>query len=88
MFIGFLVKKTAGGVVKNEIMQNESAELTDMQLLSKFNKEICLLLCVTDNYGKSAWVVLLKGKKKVLQLLMLFKKYYTSQAQTKQNMGR
>ena len=27
------------------------ADLTDMQLLSKFNKGICFLLCVRKNYG-------------------------------------
>ena len=34
-----------------------------MQLISKYNKGICLLLCVIDIYGKYAWIVLLKDKK-------------------------
>ena len=50
------------------------ADLADMQLISKFNKRIQFLLCVTDIYGKYAWVVPLKDKKD-LQLLRLFKKY-------------
>ena len=81
-FIRFLVKKTGGGTVKNEIMQNKElaqelhkliirkfekrkihlffidnfwgADLADMQLLSKFNKQIRFLLCVIDIYGKYA----------------------------------
>ena len=34
-----------------------------MQLISKFNKRICFLLCVIDNYSKYAWVIPLKDKK-------------------------
>ena len=44
-----------------------------MQLLSKFNKWSCFLLCSVDIFSKYAWVVLSKDKK-VLELLMLFKK--------------
>ena len=36
-----------------------------MQLISKFNKGIRFLLCVTDIFGKYAWVVPLKDKKGV-----------------------
>ena len=50
------------------------ADLADMQLISKFNKEFGFLLCVIDTYSKYAWVILLKERKKELQLLMLFKK--------------
>ena len=39
------------------------ADLADMQLLSKFNKEICILLCVIDIYSKYARVISLKDKK-------------------------
>ena len=49
------------------------ADLADMQLISKFSKGICILLCVIDIYGKYAWIIPLKDKK-VFQLLMLFKK--------------
>ena len=45
--------------------------------LSKCNKGFRFLLCVIDIYNKYAWVVPLKDKK-VLQLLMIFKKYYMS----------
>ena len=38
-------------------------DLTDMQLLSKYNKEIRFLLCVIDIFSKYAWVVPLKDKK-------------------------
>ena len=33
-----------------------------MQLINKFNKEICLLLCLIDICSKYAWVVSLKDK--------------------------
>ena len=38
-------------------------DLADMQLLSKFNKGIKYLLCVTDLFSKYAFVVPLKDKK-------------------------
>ena len=34
-----------------------------MQILSKFNKGICFLLCVIDSFSKYAWVIHLKDKK-------------------------
>ena len=40
------------------------ADLADMQLLSRYNKEIRFLLCVFDIFSKYAWVVPLKGKKR------------------------
>ena len=39
------------------------ADLTDMQLLSKFNKGICFLLCIIDIYSKYVWIIPLKDKK-------------------------
>ena len=48
-------------------------DLADMQLISKFDKGLRFLLCVIDIFRKYAWVVPLK-EKKVLQLLMLFRK--------------
>ena len=42
-----------------------SADLADMQLLSKYNKGIRFLLCVIDIFGKYVWVVPLKDKKGV-----------------------
>ena len=38
-------------------------DLADMQLLSKYNKEIRFLLCVIDIFSKYAWIVPLKDKK-------------------------
>ena len=37
--------------------------LTNMQLISKYNKGIRFLLCVIDNFSKYAWVIPLKDKK-------------------------
>ena len=39
------------------------ADLTDMQLLSKYSKEIRFLLTVIDIYSKYAWAVSLEVKK-------------------------
>ena len=39
------------------------ADLADMQLISKFNKVLRILLCVVDIFSKYAWVVPLKDKK-------------------------
>ena len=39
------------------------ADLADMQLLSRYNKGIRILLCVIDIFSKYAWVVPLKDKK-------------------------
>ena len=39
------------------------ADLVDMQLTSKFNKGICLWLCIIDIFSKYAWVAPLKNKK-------------------------
>ena len=41
-----------------------SADLVDMQLLSKFNKWI-RFLCVIDIYSKYAWVVSLKDEESI-----------------------
>ena len=45
-----------------------------MQLISKFDKEFRFLLCVIHIYSKYTFVVPLKVKK-ILQLLMAFKKF-------------
>ena len=51
------------------------ADLIGMQLMSKFNKGTRFLLCVIDIFSKCAWVIPLKDKN-VLQLLILFKKFF------------
>ena len=68
-------KKTSGGTVKNKNIPNklleeelhkpitQGADRADMQLISKFNKGICFLLCVVDIFSKYAWVIPLKDKK-------------------------
>ena len=38
------------------------ADIADMQLISKFNKQI-LFLCVIDIFSKYAWIIPLKEKK-------------------------
>ena len=62
------------------------ADLADMQLISKFNKGFRFLLCVIDIFSKYAWVVPLKNKK-VLVLLMLFKKYWMIQIENQTKYG-
>ena len=47
--------------------------VSDMQLLSKYNKRIRFLLCVIDIFSKYAWVIPLKDKKGVaIQHFKLF----------------
>ena len=41
-----------------------SADLAEMQLISKFNRGFRFLLCVIDFFSKCAWVVPLKDKKR------------------------
>ena len=59
-----------------------------MQLISKLNKVLRFLLCVIDIYSKYASVIPLKHTKKILQLLMLFKRFWMSQNKNQTNMGR
>ena len=49
------------------------ADLTDTQLISKFDKGNSFLLCVIDIYSEYAWVVTLKDKKGVT-IVNAFKK--------------
>ena len=44
-------------------------DLADMQLLSKYNKGIRLLLCVIDIFSKYAWVVPFKDKKGIFKTI-------------------
>ena len=49
-------------------------DLADMQLLSKYNKGYRILLCVIDIFGKNAWVIPVKRKKRVSIVNALQKK--------------
>ena len=42
-----------------------SVDLANMELLTKFNKGTCSLLCLIDIYGKYAWVNSVKNKKSI-----------------------
>ena len=57
-----LKKRTVYSGFKDNI---SGADLADMQLISKFNKEFRFLLCVIDIFSEYAWVVPLKDKKKI-----------------------
>ena len=50
-------------------------DLTDMQLISKFNKEVCFILCVIDIFSKYAWVIPLKDKKGI-KITNAFQKFF------------
>ena len=39
------------------------ADLTDMQLITKFNKRICFWSCVIDIFSKYAWLIPMTDKK-------------------------
>ena len=41
-------------------------DLTNMQLISKFNKRFRFLLCVINIYSKYAWAIPLKDKKGII----------------------
>ena len=49
------------------------ADFADMQLISKYNKEIKYLLCAIDLYSKYAWIHPLNDKK-VLSIVKSFQK--------------
>ena len=60
-----LIRKFKNGKVQSPFIDNIwGADLSDMQLICKFNKEIHFLLCVIDIYSKYAWVIPLKDKKR------------------------
>ena len=58
--LGNLKKRKVYSSFKDNIW---GADLADMQLLSKYNKEIRYLLCAIDFFGKYTFVVPLKDKK-------------------------
>ena len=60
-----IIKRIKKRKVDSGFRDNRGADLADMQLISNFNKELRLLLCVIDIFSKYACVVLLKDKKDV-----------------------
>ena len=70
-----IIRKFNKRKVRSSFIDNVwGADLADMHLINRFNKEICFLLCVIDIFSKCAWVIPLKNKRNLLQLLMLFQK--------------
>ena len=59
--IGKFTKRTVYSGSKDNIW---GADLSDMQLISKFNKGFRFSLCVIDIFSKYAWVVPFKDKKR------------------------
>ena len=58
-----IIRKSKKRIVYSSFKDNIwSADLTDMQLISKYNKGIRILLCVIDIFSKYAWVIPLKVK--------------------------
>ena len=59
-----IIKKVNKRKVHSSFIENTLlADLDDMQLISKFNKEICFLLCVIDIFSKQVYIIPLKDKK-------------------------
>ena len=58
-----IIKKLEKWKVYSSFIDNIwGADLADMQLIGKFNKEFCFV-CVIDIFSKYAWVIPLKAKK-------------------------
>ena len=62
-----------------------AADLADMQLLSRYNKGVRILLCVIDIFSKYAWVIPLKDKKgiSILEVLQIILKQSNSRKPNK-----
>ena len=59
-----IIRRFKKGKVQSSFIDNIwGADLADMQLITKFNKGICFLLCVIEIYSQYAWVIPLKDKK-------------------------
>ena len=53
-----IIRKFNKRNVQSRFMDNSwGADLADMQLIRKFNKEFRFLLCVLEIYSKYAWVM-------------------------------
>ena len=77
-----LVKELHKPNINEKIQKAKSMQLislqyliTDMQLISKFNKRFTFLLCVIDIYSKYAWVIPLKDKKGIT-ITNAFQKFF------------
>ena len=71
-----IIKKFKKRTVYSRFKDNIwGADLADMQLICKFIKGFRFLLCVIDIFSKYAWVVPLKDKRKVLQLIIFYRKF-------------
>ena len=58
-----IIRKFEKRKVHSSFMDNiQGADLADLQLISKFNKEIYFLLCVTDIFSKYVQIVPSKAK--------------------------
>ena len=64
------LKKKVYSAFKDNIC---SADLADMQLISKFDKGFRFLLCVIDIFSKYAWIAPLKDEKSV-SIVNIFQK--------------
>ena len=58
-----VIRKLQKSKVHSPFMDICGVNLTDMQLISKFNKGVRFLLCVIDIFSKYAWVILLIDKR-------------------------
>ena len=58
-----VIRKLQKSKVRSPFMDICGVNLTDMQLISKFNKGVRFLLCVIDIFSKYAWVILLIDKR-------------------------
>ena len=53
-----IIKKFKQRKVQSPFIDNIwGDDFTDMQLIRKFNRGICFLLCVMDIFSKYAWVI-------------------------------
>ena len=52
-----IIKKMKKKIQSIFIDNNWGVDLADMQLLSRFSKGICFLLCFIDIFSKYAWVI-------------------------------
>ena len=83
-----IIRKFRKRKVRSSFIDNiRSADLVDMELINKFDKEIIFLLYVIGIFSKYTWVIPLKDKN--VTITNAFSKNLTwIEWQTKQNMVR